>query len=220
MHDSPESMVGHNPLSDTVVMHESPDQANEPRTMFGAGVRQRRTLMAVVIGGGALAVVGMRLLLGGPLAAHADAALDSAIAQCLDVDADAAASPMTQTTALADRLRSDVVLVQVPATRLHCNPFLLPGAFATSASEGHCPHAASGRSLQHRIEAMSVSTVLRGVNTVAMVDGVAVVLGESMHLDDGGTMTLLAVGESAVEIELRDGDTGAAVTGIIAIGGP
>ena len=187
---------------------------------FGSVVHRRRALMAVVVLGGAGAVIIMKLLVGPPAAAIASSATDQSMDGFILAEAQVTRVDLVDNASFVHLLDSDINQWQVALRDLQGNPFSAFGVgetmsrdsgFATSTVD------AASRALQRRLDTMTVSMVIRGTVTVALVDGVRMPVGKWVRTEDGLDATLIAVSDHTLDIELREPSTQAAVRGTIRI---
>lgn len=216
MHTEP--VHGTDPLEETWSEQEMAEAMSETPT-FGHSTKQRRTLMGVVVLGGVAAVLGMRLLVGGPATVQADAALDGAIDGFIQVDAQRDRASLADSASLARLLETGSKDWQVPLSQLQRNPFRGPAEVsdAMSGLDG-IQRAGSTQALKRLLDTMEVTMVLRGQFTVAMIDGMRMLVGHAVETDEGFEARLLSVGSTAVEVELIDPGSGGRVRGLLPIG--
>jgi hypothetical protein len=213
---------------DETPFDESPDggvvaigeaEIAEP-TPFGGRGRRRRSLMAVVVLGGAAVVIGMRMFTGGPATAVADQALDNRIDGFLGASAKAERATLSDPSGLSALLDTSMDQWQVPLQDLRCNPFL---AFDAGVAQGHqvgsdgMDASVSSRALQRRLDQMTVSMVMRGTVTVALVDGIRMPVGKQVSTEDGFSATLVAVGDHTLEVELKESSSELVLRGFVPI---
>jgi len=192
----------------------------EIETPFGSLGRRRWLLMAVVVLGGAAAVITMKLFAGAPTAAVANPAMDLTMDKFVRVEAQTTRVSLADNSSFIHLLDTDVERWQVPLRDLRANPFR---AFNTDAGRssgtafGPRDADAASRALQRRLDSMIVSMVIRGTITVALVDGVRMPVGQRVRTDDGLEATLIAVGDHSLEVELADPSTQAVLRGMVRI---
>jgi len=216
--EQPDHAGNVDPLAETMMEPDTIAPLQEEPS-FGQSSRHRRTLMGVVVLGGAAAVIGMRLLTGGPAAVQAHGTLDGAIDGFIHVEAQRDRASLADASSLARLLDSPGPDRQVSLVQLQTNPFRKPAALtaAVMGSEG-MGHGASEHVLQRRLDTMEVTMVLRGQVTVALIDGIRMPVGRAVDTDEGFQARLISVGSAAVEVELVDPNSGARVSGLIPIG--
>lgn len=212
-----EEVHGIDPLAETWTDEELSHAMSE-KPSFGQSSRHRRTLMGVVVLGGAAAVVGMRLLVGGPATVQADAALDGAIDGFIQVDAQRDRASLADSASLARLLETGSSDWQVPLSQLQRNPFRGPAEVSVDTSGHEGIRGGSTHALQRLLDTMEVTMVLRGQVTVAMVDGMRMPVGHAVETDEGFQARLISVGSTAVEVELVDPGSGGQVRGLVPIG--
>lgn len=206
------------PLAETWTAQDAAGPEQESLS-FGQSTRHRRTLMGVVVLGGAAAVIGMRLLTGGPLAVQAHGMLDGAIDGFIHVEAQRDRASLADASSLARLLDSPGTDQQVPLAQLRTNPFRKPAALTGDVLSGDgMGNGASEHVLQRRLDIMEVTMVLRGQVTVALIDGMRMPVGRAVDTDEGFQARLISVGSGSVEVELVDPSSGTRVSGLIPIG--
>jgi len=212
-----EEVQGTDPLAETW-SEEELSQAMSEKPSFGQSTRHRRTLMGIVVLGGAAAVMGMRLLVGGPATVQADAALDGAIDGFIQVEAQRDRASLADSASLARLLETGSNDLQVPLSQLQRNPFRGPDEVSVDTT-GHEGIRGGSAHVMHRLlDTMEVTMVLRGQVTVAMIDGMRMPVGHAVQTDEGFQARLISVGSTAVEVELVDPDSGGRVQGVLPIG--
>ncbi len=192
-------------------------EINQP---FGSVVHRRRTLMAVVVLGGAAAVIIMKLLVGPPAVAIASSATDQSMDGFILAESQAARADLVDSASFVHLLDSDIDQWQVALRDLQGNPFSAFGTGETmSRGSGFAASTAdaASRALQRRLDTMTVSMVIRGTVTVALVDGVRMPVGKPVRTQDGLEATLIAVSDHMLDIELREPSTQAIVRGTVRI---
>ncbi len=192
-------------------------EADQP---FGSVAHRRWALMSVVVLGGAAAVIIMKLLVGPPAAAIASSVADQSMDGFILAEAQTHRADLVDNASFVHLLDSDIDQWQVDFHDLQGNPFSGFGTDRTmSGNSGFAASTAdaASRSLQRRLNAMSVSMVIRGTVTVALVDGVRMSVGKSVRTQDGLDATLIAVRDHTLDIELREPSTQAVLRGAVRI---
>lgn len=212
-----EEVQGTDPLAETWPEEEL-SQAMSEKPSFGQSTRHRRTLMGIVVLGGAAAVMGMRLLVGGPATVQADAALDGAIDGFIQVEAQRDRASLADSASLARLLETGSNDLQVPLSQLQRNPFRGPDEVSVDTTGHEGIRGGSAHAMHRLLDTMEVTMVLRGQVTVAMIDGMRMPVGHAVQTDEGFQARLISVGSTAVEVELVDPDSGGRVQGVLPIG--
>jgi len=212
-----EEVQGTDPLAETW-SEEELSQAMAEKPSFGQSSRHRRTLMGVVVLGGAAVVMGMRLLVGGPATVQADVALDGAIDGFIQVEAQRDRASLADSASLARLLETGSNDWQVSLSQLQRNPFRGPDEVAVDPTGHEDIRGGSTHALTRLLDTMEVTMVLRGQVTVAMIDGMRMPVGHAVQTDEGFQARLISVGSTAVEVELVDPDSGGRVQGVLPIG--
>jgi len=197
-----EHIGGDQPAPDTAPPADS-------TTPFAAQRRRRMLVLALVIGGGCLTIVGMRLHSGGPTAAIADDGASNAISAYLaPPSAEQKVSP-PPTDPLSILARCAQPPNHIPVESLKSNPFLLPGGLSalpvvTSRTSQEDLREARRIHMQQQLESMRVSLVLQGRHSVAVVGNVTLPLDHTIEYDADLHLTLLAIAPQSVRVEASD----------------
>ena len=186
------------------------EQAFEPiaESPFSRERKRRITVMSLVIGGGAVIIVGMRFFVGGPATATAQIEAQRTIESYL-LPSDSHSNTDTTSNAIATLSHSDQFRAGHAVRAVHMNPFILPGTLQavvaeTSGHRGPSRQLVREEELQSLVSEMHVSMVLRGRTTMAIIDGHTVRLNEAVELPDNVNLTLMAVNSSGIHVQLAD----------------
>ncbi len=188
------------------------DDMFEPTTQatpFAAQRRRRLFIMALVLGGGCLTIVGMRLYSGGPTTAvAADDAVET-ISAYLAPDQERLAADIPVDDPLVVLARCAEPPDHVPVEDLKSNPFLLPGglsALPTVPSHTSQENLRETRreQMEQQVQAMRVSMVLQGRHSVAVVGDVTLPLEHPIEYQPNLTLTLLSISNGQVRLRATD----------------
>ena len=194
-------------LSDTAGAVEPAEQPR-PTTPFSKQRRKRVAVMAMLIGGGLMMIVGMRFLSGGPTTAPADTGaaveISSYLAPAPDGDApDPKSDPLAVLAGFGTGPQS------MSHATLDRNPFLIPGSSIESPmplSPVNADHRRDERvaALQAAVEVLRVSVVLQGRRSMAVVGGVNLPIDTPVEFDTDLTLTLVSVDAAGITVEATD----------------
>lgn len=180
--------------------------------------RQRRgVVMATVIVGGAMIIFGMRFFVGGPTEVNAQVDAQQAIASFL-------APGIEQEVGIPGSFMVSMLTRNDAPTSHHralrSNPFILPGTLTAVSTNMSTTHRADVRGdrrgeLQAMAAELTVSMVLRGSRTMAIIDGQTIRLSETLDLDERTGMTLVGVDDSGIHVQLVDARTEITVDAVL-----
>jgi hypothetical protein len=194
---------------------ESADVFQPSATPFSQQRRKRLVVLALLVGGGLLAIVGMRVVSGGPTAANADTAAEVAISRYLAPPAEDA-EPSAGEDPLAVLAGFGAPPASIPVDSLRSNPFVLPGSNADTPlnlAPANLDHARSARmtEMQMTVEAMRVSMVLEGRHSVAIVGGTRLPMHKPVEYDADLILELSDVNARGLVVTATDPELGATI---------
>ncbi|HJO15870.1 MAG TPA: hypothetical protein QF800_03165 [Phycisphaerales bacterium] len=178
--------------------------------------KRRGIVMATVIVGGAMIIFGMRFFVGGPTEVNAQVDAQQAIASFLAPDIEQEVG-IPGSFMISMLTRNDA---PTSHRALRSNPFILPGTLTGVSTNMSTTHRADVRKdrrgeLQAMAAELTVSMVLRGSRTMAIIDGQTIRLSETLDLDDRTDMTLVGIDDSGIHIQLVDARTEITVDAVL-----
>ena len=177
-------------------------------TPFSQERRRRLTVMSLVIGGGAVIIMGMRFFVGGPATASAQVEAQRTIASYL-LPGDAPSPSDDASLAMEMLSRNRQPSTEHLPRAVHANPFILPGSLQavvmdTPRQQRPSQQHLREQELQSIAGDMHVSMVLLGRTTMAIIDGHTIRLNEPVELPDNVNLTLRAVHDTGIHVQLND----------------
>jgi hypothetical protein len=187
---------------------ESTDVFQPSATPFSQQRRKRFVVLSLLLGGGFIAIIGMRTISDGPASANAGTDAEVAISRYL------APAPTAEETSGAEDPLAVLASFGAPATsvaveELRSNPFMIPGR-----NSGMPIQLAPVRMDQDRndrmtqmlmtVEAMRVSMVLEGRHSVAIVGGVSLSIDKPVEYEPDLVLQLVAINKRGIMVTAPD----------------
>ena len=187
---------------------ESPDVFRPTETPFSQQRRKRFVVLTLLLGGGLVAIVGMRTISSGPASANAGTDAEVAISRYL------APTPAGVETSRAEDPLAVLASFGAPATsvaveKLRSNPFMIPGrntGMPIQFAPASMDQARDERIIQMQmtVEAMRVSMVLQGRRSVAIVGGVSLSIDKPVEYEPDLVLQLVGVNERGIMVTATD----------------